>query len=228
MTLSPTPMHRYFFTILLLAISFSLPLALSTQEAKQQVELATLPPTDTDIADEEPDENPARPPLTDIQGHWAETQINNLYQTQVINGYGDGTFGPNDPVTRTQFLIIALRAFHYEAPDENYADFAHSIGLINNLDYWKNHGDAHVTRAEALKILLNAGSLTVGDELSPNFPDVDIVNDWFAVYSAFGKAQGIVTGDVEGNFNGNQNVSRAETCALTLRIMERLPSEIEG
>lgn len=213
-------MPRYLFTVLLLAVSLSIPIVLSTQE-DSNVQLATLPPSQTE------DEEGEREPLTDIEGHFAETEINNLYQTYVVNGYGDGTFGPNDPVTRTQFLIIALRAFNYDVEDENYADFAYSVGIISNLELWRDHGDQNVSRAEGLKILLNAGGLDAGESLSPNFADVDIVNDWFAVYSAFGKAQGIVNGDASGNFNGNQNVSRAETCILTVRIMERQPSDVE-
>lgn len=216
-------MTRYFFTVLLLILSISVPIGLSMQE-NQGVDLASVPvPSDEDASDEslEP-----RTPLTDIAGHWAENDINNLYQTNIINGYGDGRFGPNDRVTRTQFLTIALRALNYDAPEDAFADFAYSVGIISNLDLWKNYGDEPVTRAEALKILLNAGNLEAGDELSPNFPDVDIVNDWFANYSAFAMAQGIVTGDASGNFNGSDFVTRAETCALTLRIMERQPSDI--
>ena len=214
-------MFRYFFTVLLLIVSVSTPIFLSSQEANP-VELAE----ETSTEENSEPEN-IRPSLSDIEGHWAEAYIDNLYQTEVVNGYSDGRFGPDDLVTRTQFLIISLRAFHYEVPDENYADFAYSVGVISNLDLWKNAGNDPVSRAEALKILLSVGNLEPGTELTPNFNDVDIVNDWFAVYSAFAKAQGILTGDAEGNFNGKNNVSRAETCALVVRIMERLPSDEE-
>ena len=215
-------MPRYFFNVLLLVISISVPIGISMQE-DQTIDLASVP-APTEVESEASEE---REPLTDIAGHWAEDSINNLYQTYVVNGYEDGSFGPNDPVTRWQFLTIALRAFNYDTAGAEPADFAYSVGIISDLDLWSNHGDDHVTRAEALKILLNAGNLEVGESLSPNFADVDIVNDWFALYSAFGMAQGIVTGDTEGNFNGLDNVTRAETCVLTLRIMERQPSDVE-
>lgn len=212
-------MTRYFFTVLLLVISVSLPIALSTQETSP-VQLAEESP-ETEAIEE-------REPLKDIAGHWAEAAINNLYQTHVVNGYQDGNFGPNDAVTRTQFLVIILRAFNYDLDGEEYADFAYSVGIINNLDLWKNHGDDHVSRGEALKILLNAGNLEAGTLLTPNFQDVDIVNDWFAVYSAYGKAQSIILGDRNGNFNGKSEITRAETCVLTVRVMERQPSEVES
>lgn len=218
-------MQRYWFTVLLLTISLSIPIALSTQETQNPtVELATIPEESVEFLDDHTDviESITFP---DVKGHWAQSQIENLATSHVVNGYSNGTFGPNDAVTRTQFLIISLRSFGYEVPDKNYADFAYSVGVINDLDLWKNHGDDHVTRAEGLKILLNAADLEVGTALTPNFSDVDTVNDWFAVYSAFAKAQGIVTGDSAGNFNGDSNITRAETCALAVRVLERLPSD---
>ncbi len=220
-------MQRYFFNILLLVISLSLPIGLSMQ-TDPAVDLASTPHETTTTESTESSETTLeeRDPLTDIAGHWAEEEIDNLYQTYVVNGYGDGTFGPDDPVTRTQFLTIALRAFNYDTAETEVADFAYSVGIISDLDLWKNHGGDSVTRAEALKILLNAANLDAGETLTPNFVDVDIVNDWFAVYSAYGKAQGIVTGNVDGDFNGLDTVTRAETCALTLRIMQRLPSDL--
>lgn len=38
-----------------------------------------------------------------------------LAQKGIINGVGDGTFRPNDPITREQMAIILARAFHLKA-----------------------------------------------------------------------------------------------------------------
>ncbi len=230
-------MTRYFFTVLLLILSIGIPLGLSLQENRPEAAVVLTSKDEGEDEDKDEDETKTEgietdseasttlPPLTDIVGHWAEDEINNLYYAEVIHGYGDGTFGPDDPVTRFQLLKIILGAFDYEVEDEAYADYAYDIGIISNLDLWKNHPNDPVIRAEALKVILETSGLDEGTALTPNFADVDTVNDWFAVYSAFAKAQGISTGDAEGNFNGSDNVSRAEVCALTVRVMERLPSE---
>lgn len=221
------PMFRYFFTVLLLVVSVGLPIALSTVEQNPK-QIAETDATVELTEDEDETTETREPVLTDIEGHWAQEEIENMYNSHVINGYEDGSFGPDNSVTRTQYLTITLRAFSHDDAEGEFADYAYSIGIISNLDLWKNHGDEHVTRAEALKILIGLANMEVGDTLTPNFPDVDIVNDWFANYSAFALAQGISTGDSEGNFNGNDEVTRAETCVLTTRIMEKLPSsEIE-
>ena len=47
----------------------------------------------------------------DIQGNWAQTFIEALAQRNVIRGFPDGTFRPNEPVTRAQFAAMVRQAF---------------------------------------------------------------------------------------------------------------------
>jgi|GEM_PF-2715648 len=47
--------------------------------------------------------------FTDIAGHWAEAYINQLAHFGWVQGSGDGTFRPNDPVTRAEFAAIICR-----------------------------------------------------------------------------------------------------------------------
>ncbi len=224
-------MLRYFFTVFLLLVSVGIPVVLSNIEAKnaalaennkleENVELST----EAENEEEPTEESSKRNPLEDISGHWAEKAIMALYSSHVVNGYEDGNFGPDDPVTRTQYLTITFKAFGHELENETWADYAYSIGVISDLDRWKNKGDENVSRAEALKVLIELSGMEANSGLTPNFPDVDIINDWFANYAAFALAQKISTGDAEGNFNGNTPITRAETCVLTVRIMEKLPS----
>src|SRR5450756_2386873 len=44
--------------------------------------------------------------LSDISGHWAEAVILKLVEKGYVNGYPDGTFLPNNPVTRAEFVKI--------------------------------------------------------------------------------------------------------------------------
>lgn len=53
--------------------------------------------------------------LTDIQGHWAEDFIVNLYTKGVVKGQGDTKkFFPNDSINRAAFLKIVLELFNYQ------------------------------------------------------------------------------------------------------------------
>ncbi|HBE17272.1 MAG TPA: hypothetical protein DEG17_20010 [Cyanobacteria bacterium UBA11149] len=49
--------------------------------------------------------------FNDIQGHWAESCIQQLAQQRIINGYPDGSFKPNAPVTRAEFAALVTVAF---------------------------------------------------------------------------------------------------------------------
>ncbi|MBD2089417.1 DUF1565 domain-containing protein [Microcoleus sp. FACHB-1515] len=47
----------------------------------------------------------------DVAGNWAEGYITALAERGVISGFPNGTFRPNDPVTRAQFAAIVNQAF---------------------------------------------------------------------------------------------------------------------
>ncbi|MCZ8515978.1 S-layer homology domain-containing protein [Paenibacillus filicis] len=50
-------------------------------------------------------------PLTDIQGHWAEQTIQRLVALGILDGFPDGTFRPNEPVTADQFVKMLLLSY---------------------------------------------------------------------------------------------------------------------
>ena len=48
--------------------------------------------------------------FTDIKGHWAEDVINEAAEEGIVNGRGDGTFRPDEPITRAEALAMVMRA----------------------------------------------------------------------------------------------------------------------
>ncbi len=53
--------------------------------------------------------------LNDVRGHWAGPFIEALAANSVIAGFPDGTFKPDQPVTRAQFAAIVRQAFNESA-----------------------------------------------------------------------------------------------------------------
>lgn len=49
--------------------------------------------------------------FNDISGHWAESTINKWGDNGIISGYPDGTFRPDEPVTRAELAKILTSAF---------------------------------------------------------------------------------------------------------------------
>lgn len=49
--------------------------------------------------------------ISDLQGHWAQSYIEALVSLGIMSGFGDGSFRPDEPLTRVQFAAIVKNAF---------------------------------------------------------------------------------------------------------------------
>ncbi|WP_299404097.1 S-layer homology domain-containing protein [Acaryochloris sp. IP29b_bin.148] len=66
----------------------------------------------------------AQTQFTDIDTSWAQPFINTLAQKNIISGFPDGSFRPDQPVTRAQFAAIVRQAFNTSAtrPSRPFTD----------------------------------------------------------------------------------------------------------
>ncbi|MDI9477111.1 MAG: S-layer homology domain-containing protein [Natronincolaceae bacterium] len=55
--------------------------------------------------------------FTDIDGHWAEEYIEDVYERQLITGYPDATFKPQGNITKLEAITIAVRLMDYSDSD---------------------------------------------------------------------------------------------------------------
>lgn len=228
-------MKKFAFLVLLFVASTTLPLFLSMS---QNVTTADVMSADETTMEPAPvTSTPELPPLTDITDHWAESSIQALYEKGIVSGYGNGLFGPNDVLTRAQVMKMALGAFAEidgttgvsNFTDVNSSDWFNpyvatgtAIGIVNGYEDGSFKPNKTVTRAEALKIILEAAGFTDLSDTSGNFTDVDGVRDWFAKYSAFAKKAGIVSGYGDGTFRGNAGITRAEVCVIIQKVIDYL------
>lgn len=42
----------------------------------------------------------------DIEGSWAKNEINYLYEKEIVSGYPDGSFRPNNFISKAEFYRI--------------------------------------------------------------------------------------------------------------------------
>ncbi|WP_235109007.1 S-layer homology domain-containing protein [Acaryochloris sp. 'Moss Beach'] len=61
--------------------------------------------------------------FSDTQGHWAQSCIQSLAQRNIINGYPNGEFRPNAPVTRAEYATMVVNAFPNAARSRNARSF---------------------------------------------------------------------------------------------------------
>ena len=71
--------------------------------------------------------------FSDTYGHWAAGYIDRAYELGWINGYPDGTFGPDKTVTRAELMAMVNRATG-RAPKSTSA-------LLSGMKTWKDNAD---------------------------------------------------------------------------------------
>ena len=120
----------------------------------------------------------------DISGHWAETQIKEWANIGYINGYPDGTFLPDNSITRAEFLTLVNKIFKFEnktninfidvRPDYwAYSEIQKGIsaGYVSGDKNGTFRPDDFITRQEAAVIINKLLDNTEITENKPNFKD---------------------------------------------------------
>ena len=77
---------------------------------------------------------PAEAAFTDTEGHWAQEAITKWSEEYgLITGYEDGTFRPDNSITRGAFAGILDRFLKYTAvsPASTFSDTAGTLSLIH-------------------------------------------------------------------------------------------------
>ena len=88
--------------------------------------------------------------------HWAAPYVNLAQSEGLVSGYGNGTFGPDDPVTMGQAVTIVLRLMGYSTDDvgpfwpQDYMEKAAALGLTDGIS---KTGSQAIDRGEAALLL---------------------------------------------------------------------------
>lgn len=180
------------------------------------------------------------------EAHWAFSQIQTLTEQGVIVGYPDGTFQPDENVTRAEFASMAIKALGQEhttvAQPVNFTDIdptfwaydAIQKALYFDLISCSQQGDIFrptdtVTRAESISVAVNAltteqiSTMKAKEVLSKKFVDVNEVPEWFVVPA--GKAgilDMLVTMPSASNkIDAERPATRAEVASILYNMMEQ-------
>jgi len=174
--------------------------------------------------------------FTDIEGHWGKSYIERWADSGVINGYPDGTFRPDQFVTRAE--VSKILALAYEMPTKvektgfsdvstsawyyTYVEACAYFGVINGYPNNTFKPNAEITRSEAAKMVCLAAGLSLVDTGYEIFKDADEMPEWAAGYwNALIKA-GVVDGYEDGTLRPNRLISRAEMVKILCFAMSEL------
>lgn len=121
------------------------------------------------------------------QGQWYYTAVNVLVDVGVLSGYGDGTFRPNNTVTRAEFVTALAKCFEMETGTASFTDIeghwaeevicsAASMGWISGFDDGTFRPEDTLKRSQVTAILNNAlgrtGDGFAADKTLQEFEDV--------------------------------------------------------
>ena len=104
---------------------------------------------------------------SDIIGHWAENQIKDFINKGYLNGYPDGTFKPNNSITRAEFVKIFNKVFGLTTSSgkvfndtvnhwaKDAIDIAVTNGVCQGTSGTTFEPNAPITREQAAKMIAN-------------------------------------------------------------------------
>ena len=196
-------------------------------------------------------------PFTDMAEHWAEAEIEKAYTNGFINGDGDGTFRPDDSVSRAEFvkMVAALMAGKMggEVPDEfgdtthwasKYYNFSRAIlyaplteeekvnGIVPGLFKTAVEYELPIQRWEMAFMMAQAMTSRFGIADGSELEAIEEIEGAYpeAVANAIKSCvdMGLMKGDESGKLNANDGGTRAEAATLINRMNEKIYELIEA
>lgn len=180
--------------------------------------------------------------ISDINNHWANKQIQSFVNNGYVNGYENGTFKPDNSITRAEFVKIVNRFFGFESKqninfrDVNKSDWfyndvcsAKKAGYINGYEDGTFKPNQPITREEVSKILVsikNNKDFTY-DKIQ-KFIDNTKISSWAKPYIEGAIEAGYIKGNPKGELNPTNNITRAESVVMISRIDNPESSEAKN
>lgn len=179
--------------------------------------------------------------FSDVKDHWAREYVGKLSYLEIIGGYSDGTFKPDQKILVDEFIKLMVTAMGYTPGvgdgywAEPYIQIAKDEKLIGSNEF-SNYARP-INRQEMAKIITN-GTLT--KEIAPDdnllallrssirdYPDIPDAYKQ-SVLTAYG--MGLIAGTPSREFKPLDNATRAEASVVIMRFLDpaiRLPLAVD-
>lgn len=168
----------------------------------------------------------------DYQGHWAEATINKWFSEKYICGYPDGSFRPDEFMTRAEFLKIVNNVFEFsEIAEINFVDVGRDEWYYEEVKRaFKNEyilgisetmfaPNEFITREQAAIVISKILKLE-GDELSADiFIDSSQISSWSKEYVGAASKKQLIRGYEDNSFKPQNNIKRAEAITILDRVL---------
>ncbi len=177
------------------------------------------------------------------ENHANAEAINELVERGIIGGYGDGTFRPDDSITRAELvkmiippilqMVINTGIFKncfIDAKEEwfeSHVCFAKAMGWIDGYQDGTFRPEEKVNRAEGLKLILESakrGKISANESLKENIVDDVSAEDWYAKYFIHADNRDLldkqhISWDGEKyRYHPSEEITRKEVAEMIFRI----------
>jgi|GEM_PF-6933017 len=180
-------------------------------------------------------------PFADVpESHWAFDSIMMLKELGIVNGYGDNQFKPNQSITRSEFVAMAVKSIGLETKSSNlafkdkqqipawaneYWQTAVASGLIKGYEDNTLRPNQKISRAEMITILVRGMEMPLDNEYQLTYADTKEIPAWAVPYVKTATANGMVKGNPDNRFEPKKNASRAEVATVLYNVMFGVPEE---
>lgn len=175
--------------------------------------------------------------FSDISAHWAKENIERAASIGIVDGYPDGTFRPQQLVTRAEFTAMFVRALSMPPAADQPLDFtdlhqipswavpavrqAVSEGIITGYEDNTFRASRNINRAEMAVMAMRTLESPMDAGKTTDFSDADQIPSWAHPSIAHAVEQGILQGRSNNRFVPYANATRAEAVTLILRLVDR-------
>ena len=169
--------------------------------------------------------------FSDTSGHWAENAISKWSEEYgIINGYDDGTFRPDQSITRGAFAGILDRFLKFQtvSPASTFSDTPRTYWETEILKlhasgvYLGNNGMAlpadTITRQQAVAMIARSFQIE-GETTTLTYADGDQVAEYAKGYVAEMTRRGYITDSKNGYFRPTDPITRAEIVNILSNMM---------
>lgn len=180
-----------------------------------------------------------RTQFRDTENHWAREQVMSAACWGLVNGYPDGSFRPDKPISGPEGALMLARMIRNMTGEPAGIDGPGQIDWSKVPEWAKEgfrdpvmmriasqsefYGESQLNRLQFAVMLARALGLQDG-ELPPevvDFIDQDDIPKEYAMYLHSLRLMGVIEG-FQGRFEATRTVNRAEAAAMMIRVMNML------
>ncbi|GBF75621.1 hypothetical protein PA598K_04040 [Paenibacillus sp. 598K] len=173
--------------------------------------------------------------VIDINGHQAESDIQEWLDKGLVKGYEDRTFRPDNEISRAEFVALVNRAFRYTSQERidfkdlkptnwEYAEVQKAIayGYINGFEDGTFRSKLPISKQESAMILSKIVPLEENEIVlaANSLEDGELIPAWSKAAIESVIYQGIMTKEENGAFSPKRLMTRAETVVAIKKALE--------